>query len=114
MPEKGYFLHLTGAVLLGLVTLGMAVAAVFLLAPYLIPFFEAALPFLVGAVLIIVAVIIVWMILYVAGVVGVAIYYAIRHPMQVSKRPGTYGIGEVKEAGKREKGDSRGKEKEGE
>ena len=98
---------MTGAVLLGLITLGIATAAVILFSTQLLTFFKGILPFLVGAVLIIVAVIIIWIILYVAAIVGVAIYYAIRHPMEVSKKHGYYGIGNVKESGKRQKGDSR-------
>ena len=109
MPASGYFLKLTGAVILGLVTLGIAVAAVIIFSAQLLAFFAGILPFLVGAMLVIVAVIIVWIIIYVAAIIGVAIYYAIRHPMQVSKEHGDYGIGKVKESGRREKGDSSGK-----
>jgi len=106
MPAGRYFLKLTGAVLLGLVTLAIAVAAVFIFSVPLLAFFAAAMPFLVGAVLVFVAVVIIWMILYVAAFIGVAIYYAIRHPMQVSKEHGDYAIGKVKESGRRQRGDS--------
>lgn len=108
MPEGGYFLKLTGAVILGLATLGIAVAAVIIFSVQLLAFFAGILPFLVGAMLVFVAVVVIWIVLYVAGVIGVAIYYVIKHPMQVSKEHGDYGIGKVKESGRREKGDSSG------
>lgn len=110
MPTKGYFMQMTGAVLLGLAALAVAAILVFTLSPYILPFFSAMLPFLLGAFLVIVAVIVVWLILYAAAMIGVAIYYAIRHPMEVSKEHGAYALDKVKESGKREKGDSKGKE----
>ena len=61
--------------------------------------------FLAGALLFVVAVVIIWIVLYVCAVIGVAVYYIFK-PMQVSKKPGTYGLDKVKEAGKREKGKS--------
>jgi len=106
MPGKKYFLNLTGAVLLGIVTLVVAAVAVLLMLPLIMPFFAAMLPFLAGAFLVIVAIIIVWMLLYAAATVGVAVYYAIRHPMEVNRDSGSYDIDKVKESGKRQKGGS--------
>ncbi len=111
MPSGGYFLKLTGAVLLGLVTLAIAAVLVFLLAPYIIPFFVGLLPFLVGTLVFIVAVIVVWVIIYVAAVIGIALYYVIMHPMTVSQQPGTYSLDKAKEAGMREQGDTKKKKK---
>ena len=85
MPTKGYFMQMTGAVLLGLAALVVAAILVFALAPYILPFFAAMLPFLVGAFLVIIAVIVIWVILYVAAIIGVAIYYAIKHPISQIK-----------------------------
>jgi hypothetical protein len=84
---------------------------VFLLAPYILPFFVGLLPFLVGTLLFIVAVIVVWIIIYIAAVIGVALYYIIMHPMTVSQKPGTYSVDKAKEAGMREKGDTEEKKK---
>lgn len=111
MPEKSYFLKLTGATLLGLATLAVAALAVFLLSPYILPFFTSIAPFLVGAALIIVAILVIWMVLYAAAMVGVFLIYIFK-PMKVNDRSGSYSMDTVKESGKREKGDSKGKKKE--
>jgi hypothetical protein len=112
MPSGGYFLNLTGAVLLGIATLIVAAVLVLALSPYILPFFVGLLPFLVGAVLLVAAIIIIWLVIYIAATIGVAIYYIIKHPMKVSDKPGTYGLDKVKESGRREKGDSSGKSEE--
>ena len=92
--------------MLGLVTLIVAVVAVVLLSPYIIPFFGAALPFLIGTALVVFAVIVIWAVLFVAAMIGVAIYYAVMHPMKVSKEHGDYGLKKVSESGRRQKGES--------
>ena len=104
MPGKKYFLSLTGAVLLGVGTLVAAAVAVLLALPLIIPFFAALLPFLAGAFLVIAAVAIVWALLYAAATVGVAVYYALAHPMQVNRESPPYDIGKVAESGLRQKG----------
>ena len=99
-----------GAILLGLVTLIAAFIAVVLLAPFIIPFIALLFPFLVGAFLIAAAVFVVWAMLYVLALIGTVVYYFFR-PMQVSKEPGKYSLGKVREAGMREKGQSAKKRK---
>ena len=106
MPERGYFLRLTGAFLLGAITLVIAIAVVFLLAPIILPALASLLPFLVGAVLVVAAVIIIWIMIYIFAMIGVAIYYAINHPAEVNRNSEGYKIDKVKESGKREKGET--------
>jgi len=105
MPEGNYFLKMSGAILLGLVTLVIAFIAVLLLAPFIIPFIALLFPFLVGAFLITAAVFVLWAMLYVLALIGTVVYYFFR-PMQVSKEPGKYSLGKVSESGMREKGRS--------
>ena len=111
MPGKGYFLQMTGAILLGLATLAVAVLVVLALSPYILPFFSAILPFLAGVVLVIVVVIIIWIVLYIAAIIGVGLYFAIKHPMEVNKTSAGYEMDKVSEAGRREKGDSSGRKR---
>ncbi|UCD02810.1 MAG: hypothetical protein JSV63_03430 [Candidatus Aenigmatarchaeota archaeon] len=106
MPERGYFMRLTGAFLIGVVALIIAVAAVFLLAPYILPLIASLLPFVLGTLLVIVAVIIIWILIYLFAMIGVAIYYAIKHPAEVSRESKGYDLDKVKESGRREKGDT--------
>jgi membrane protein implicated in regulation of membrane protease activity len=98
MAEKGYFLRLTGAFLLGVVALIIAGLVFFLLLPVLIPL-------ALGAFLIVAVFIAIWAGVYVAMVVGVAIYYFFK-PMKFEKKDKGYSIAKAKEAGKREKGES--------
>jgi len=113
MPGKKYFLNLTGAVLLGIVTLVVAAVAVLLMLPLIMPFFAAMLPFIAGALLVIVAIVVVWMLLYAAATVGVAVYYALAHPMQVNRESPPYDIGKVSESGLRQKGGTARRNKKG-
>ncbi len=103
MPEKGYFLKLTGVVLMGAVTLAIAIAAVLLLSPFILPMFATALPFLVGAMLLVVAILVVWALVYIFAMIGVALYYAIMHPAEVNMKSAGYDLKKVKESGMREK-----------
>jgi len=103
MPEKGYFLRLTGAMLLGAVSLVIAIIAVLVLSPYIFPILSAALPFLFGTMLVIVAVVIIWVLIYAFAMIGVAVYYAIKHPAEVNTSSSGYSIDKVKESGRREK-----------
>jgi len=113
MPERGYFLKLSGAFLLGLITLAAAVISAVLLLPIIGPVIIAVLPFLGAAAmafaLLIIAVLIIWAIIYFCAMLGIFIIYWFR-PMQVSDKPGSYNVDDVKESGKRQKGDSEKKE----
>ena len=106
MPNLGYFGKLTGAALLGFVTLLLAAVAVFLLLPYIIPLFSVLMPFIQGVMLIIAAVLIVWMAVYISAFIGIFIYYIFR-PMKVEKKEKGYSILGAREAGRREKGDTK-------
>ena len=106
MPERGFFLRMTGAFLLGAVTLVIAIAVVFLLAPYILPFLAVLLPFVVGALLVVVAVVIVWALIYICAMIGVAIYYVVKHPAEVNRKSKGYDLDKVKESGKRQKGET--------
>lgn len=103
MPEKNYILRLTGAFVFGFVLLVLSAVLVLVLWPFLMPFFGMIFPFLIGAVLYIVVVLIVWGLLLMFTYLGVAVYYAVKHPMKISKH-GSYSIRKTKEAGKRQKG----------
>jgi hypothetical protein len=109
MPEKNFFLKLTGAVLLGTATLAAAIVIVLLLSPFILPVILLAFPFLVGIVLFAVAIMIVWAILYALAMLGVFVVYLFR-PMKV-ETSGQYKIGKTKEAGLRESGESEKKKK---
>lgn len=106
MPDLGYFGKLTGAALLGLVTLLLAAVAVFLLLPYIVPLFSVLMPFVQGVMLIIAAVLVIWAGLYVSAFIGVFIYYIFK-PMKVEKKEKGYSISGAREAGRREKGDTK-------
>ena len=103
MPEKGYFLKMTGAFFLGLASLAVAVIIVFLAAPFILPLLAVALPFLVGAALVVIAVIVVWAIVYALTMLGVGIYYFINHPAEVNKSSKGYEMKGIKESGRRTK-----------
>jgi hypothetical protein len=107
MPAGRYFLGLTGAVLLGLAVLALSIVIFILALPYILPFFMTILPGLVLVAVAIVAIIVIWIILYVAAVIGIAIIYFFRHPVRVSKVDKGYSIEESKESGRREKGESK-------
>ncbi|MEE9322919.1 MAG: hypothetical protein V3U72_00080 [Candidatus Aenigmarchaeota archaeon] len=99
MAEKGYFLRLTGAFLLGIVALVFAGLAFLFLLPLLVP-----LAF--GSLILVMVFIFIWGVIYIAMVIGVAIYYFFK-PMRVEKVDKGYSIAKAEEAGKREKGKSR-------
>jgi len=100
MPDKRYFLRLTGAFLLGIIALIIAGIAFFLLLPVLIPL-------ALGALILAGVFIAIWAIVYVAMFIGVAIYYALTTSTEWVKKDKGYSIAKAKEAGKREKGKSR-------
>lgn len=109
MPNLGYFGKLAGATILGLATLVAAIVIAFLLLPYMIPLFSAALPFLTGIALALIAVLVIWALLYVSAMIGVIIIYLFR-PMKVVKEGKGYSISGAKEAGMREKKDTEKKD----
>ena len=94
MVNAKYFLKLSGAVLLGLVALVVAGIIFVFLLPLLGIIKEGLMLFDIFLVL--------WMVIWVLAVIGVAIYYFVKHPMKVQKK-GTYSINKVKEAGRRKK-----------
>lgn len=98
MPEKRFFLKLSGVVLLGLITLLIAAMVFLALLPFILIVF-------IGTFLLFAAFLIIWAVVYAAAVIGVAIYYFFK-PMQVSEKDKGYSIKKVKESGKREKGKS--------
>ena len=99
MAEKRYFLRLAGAFLLGIVALIIAGLAFLFLLPLLIPL-------ALGAFILALVFILIWAVVYVAMVIGVAIYYFFR-PMTFEKKDKDYTIAKAKEAGRRQKGKSR-------
>jgi hypothetical protein len=101
------FFKLTGAFLVGVVSLLIALLIFALFLPALLVFFGLLLPFLAGAMLILAVVLILWTVIYFTTMIGVGVYYAIRHPMHVNAKHGTsYGISGVSEAGAGGKGRS--------
>jgi len=100
MPEKRYFLKLTGAFLLGIIALVIAGIIFILIYPYLL---VAAF----GMFLLLVIFLAIWAAVYIAMVIGVTIYYLFK-PMKVSKKKG-YSITRAREAGRRQKGATRKK-----
>ena len=103
MPEKSYFLRLSGAFLVGVAALAAAIVLVFLLSPYILPFIAALLPFLAGSLLFVVAVVVIWVLIYFFAMLGVAIYYAVKHPAEVNSESKGYELKNVSESGRREK-----------
>ncbi len=97
MPGAGYFAGMIGAIILGLIALGVAGILFFLALPYLAVMF-------VGGLMLLFAFLMIFMLTYTALFIGVAIYYAVSHPMRVEKRDKGYSIKRAKEAGKRQKG----------
>jgi membrane protein implicated in regulation of membrane protease activity len=99
MPEKRYFLRIAGAFLLGIFALVIA-GIVFLLA------LPVLLPLALGGLVIALVFVLIWAIAYVAMVIGVAIYYFFK-PMTYERKDRGYTIRKAKEAGRREKGESK-------
>ncbi len=97
MPGAGYFAGIIGAIILGLITLVVAGVIFFLALPYLAIIF-------VGGFMLLLAFLMIFMITYAALFIGVAIYYAVMHPMRVEKKDKGYSISKAREAGKRQKG----------
>lgn len=104
MVEKGYFLRLTGAFILGFAALIIAVIAFFLFLPFLMTLGPVLMPGIVLGVFLILAFIIIWIVVYVCMVIGVAIYYAFTTSTKWEKKDKGYKIEKTKEEGKREKG----------
>jgi hypothetical protein len=101
------FFKLTGAFLVGVISLLAALLIFALFLPVVLAFFAIALPFLAGAALILTAVVILWILIYFSIMIGVGIYYAVRHPMKVNAAHGaSYGVSHVREAGVSGKGHS--------
>ena len=98
MPEKRYFLRMTGAFLLGIVALLVAGLVFLFLLPVL-------LPLAFGTLILVAIFLVVWAAVYVAMVIGVGIYYFFK-PMKFEKKDKDYSIAKAEESGKREKGES--------
>ena len=90
--------RLTGAALLGFVTLVIAFVIFTFALPYLIP-----LAF--GTFILVLIFLAIWGITYVAIFLGVALFYLFK-PMKVEKREKGYSIEKSKEAGRRQKGEN--------
>lgn len=97
MPGAGYFAGVVGAIILGLIALLVAGLIFFLALPYLAAMF-------VGGLMLLFAFLMVYTLTYVALFIGIAIYYAVKHPMTVEKKDRKYSIRKTKEAGRRQKG----------
>jgi hypothetical protein len=97
VPGAGYFAGIIGAIVIGLIALLVTGLVFLLLLPYLVQIF-------VGFAMLGFAFIVIYAVTYVALFIGIAIYYAIRHPMKVEKKDKGYSIEKAKEAGRREKG----------
>ena len=109
MPGAGYFARMSGAVLFGLLALAIAFIALTFILPIVLPLiinfaFWGFLLFLVFVAL--------WGIVYLSLVVGIAIYYFVKHPMEWEKKDRGYSIDKTKEAGKRQKGKSKSRKME--
>ena len=96
MREKGFFLRLGEAFLLGIIAIVAALVIIFLMLPYILALVIVSMALLAIFLLI-------WIIVYAAMMLGAAIYYAIKHPMKVSKKKKSYSISRTKEVGRREK-----------
>jgi len=103
MVEKRYFARLGGALFLGLFALVIAFIAFVFLLPYI-------LILALGTFIIVLVFIALWAVVYVAMVIGIGIYYFIRHPMKWEKEDKSYTISKAEEAGRREKGKSKNRE----
>lgn len=110
MPKAKYFLTLGGSFLLGLAVIIVAAVATFLLWPYIFPLFWFLAPYVAGAALVAVIFIVVVIVVYFCTMLGVLIQYLFK-PVEVSKQAKGYGISKVKEAGLREKGETKRKRK---
>ena len=106
MPGARYFLSLGGSFLLGAAVIIISIIATWLLLPYLVPLAAAIFPSFVGAVLVIIAFIIVVVIVYVCTLIGVFIQYLFKTAEVSKDATKGYGIGSAKEAGLRERGKS--------
>ena len=114
MPDKKYFLTLGGSFLLGACVLLATALIAFLAYPYLAPYL---LPMLTGLtsvirtiLLVAVVVFIVFLFVYISTILGIIIRYIFKSA-EVSKKAKEYTIAGVKEAGTREKGESKKKNK---
>jgi len=99
MAEKRYFFRLAGAFLLGIVALIFAGIAFLFLLPFIVPL-------ALGTLILVLVFIFIWGIVYVAMVIGVAIYYFFK-PMEFERKDKGYTIAKAEESGKREKGKSK-------
>jgi hypothetical protein len=104
MAEKSFLLKLTGAFVFGLILLILAAVLVYILSPYIIPFFQFLLPFLGGVLLFVLAILVIWAIIFIVAYIGILVYTAIKHPMKV-KKTGNYSVDQSKESGRREEGE---------
>ncbi|HDI12734.1 MAG TPA: hypothetical protein ENF64_01305 [Hadesarchaea archaeon] len=104
MPSAKFILKLGGAFLIGTVTIIIA-ALVFVLAlPHILPVLESVAT---GALLVLLGILVfiaLWAAIYLLASLGVAIYYAVKHPMKVSEAPKHYSLSQASEAGRRRKG----------
>lgn len=95
MPGVGYFAGMVGAIIIGLIAIAVAGVLFFLALPYLAAIF-------IGGVMLLLAFLVIFMVTYAALFIGIAIYYAVKHPMKVEKRDKDYSIKRAKEAGRRQ------------
>lgn len=103
----GQCMRLTGAFAVGVASLLVALMLLALFFTDIISFFFVIFPFFVGAVLLLTAIVILWVLIYFSTMIVVGVYYAIRHPMRVNEmHDAHYGVSGVKEAGRRAKGKS--------
>ncbi len=101
MSEGKYFLKLGGVLVLGLIALIIAAVIFWILLPFIILAF-------VGGLVLVLIFIFIWFVVYIAMIIGAALYYIFK-PMKVSEEDKSYKIEGAKEAGRRQKGKSRKK-----
>ena len=115
MPEKRYLLTLGGAIILAVIILIVSVMLTLFFGPQIIEFLEPYLPFLALATLGVLAFILItiflFIVIYVIVLILVAIYYVVKHPMEISREDKGYAISKAKEAGKRQKGQKKKEKK---
>ena len=102
MPEAAYFMKMTGAMVLGIVTLALSIVLALIVSPYIVPLLEVLFPYLGGFVLVILSIVIVWAVLFLCAMLGVFIYYFFK-PMKVNTKSKGYSMN-AKESGRRQKG----------
>ena len=110
MPKPKYFARLAGAFVIGLASLVLATLLFFFLIPFLLPVAPLIVPVALAGAFLVIVFFALWGIVYVSMIIGTAIIYLFR-PMEVSRQDKRYSSGsmKLKEAGRREKGDTKGR-----